>query len=92
MYFHFLAQVILDQVPGSPCLLMQPGDKLGIFVGTAPSSVVYVFDFSNPSTLLFQYADPNDSPATGDILAFDSLRQSYRVSAFATVDTGQRIL
>jgi hypothetical protein len=67
---------------------MQKGDKLGMFVGTAPSSIVYTFDFTDPSTLFYQYPSQSDVPALGDIISFDPLRQSYKMSAYATVDIG----
>ena len=69
------------------CIPVQTGDRLGVFVEVAPSSVSYTFSPNNPVSLSHE-----GYTAIGDTLQFDFLNFPYQFSVAAYIDTGWCII
>ena len=87
-----MLQIKISDVAGARCIGAQTGDRFGIFIETAPSSVCYKFDAQEPLTVAYHRLDPGDHlNIPGDIRTFEYLALPYELSMAAYVDTGENI-
>ena len=86
------SQIYIASRLTEPCIRVQQGDRLGIYVEEAPGAAAYTFQANDPSTLYSIVQNESTPISIGDSVLFDTLAFPYKYSVAAFVDTSQYIL
>ena len=85
-----LLQVYVDTwQTGKKCVIVAPGDRLGVYMEEVPGSIVYKFLDKGAETLNYILSNLSDPTAIGDVVDFNSPNFPYLFSAAAFIDTGE---
>ena len=74
---------------GKKCVIVVPGDRLGVYMDEGPGSIVYKFLEKGAQTLGHFVTNLSDPTAIDDVVDFNSPIFPYLFSAAAYIDTGE---
>ena len=83
-------QVYVESMITAPCIQVEPGDRLGVYLAEDPGAISYVFDATTaPILLIHKTEGGNPPPNVSQTIEFDSLTFPYHFSVSAFFDTGK---